>query len=493
MLDLVPASAHLKRLCVSLDRPADTLLFQLGCGNVEVAEWRVKEREIGLSQPLQDVPSLSSRSFPGSDRFASWTRRLLSGIVTEFNLDRVIDLVSPKLSLPESILRSMRSALSPRDGETPLLWLNIGRPAGYLHLLPWERMLRSPLGVRLLRLPYRNVKPKVASSAPQIALCCSALARRDALKPTALEEIVTGIAGVLPTEARIHLFVDELYRADLDRLALKPAAAALGSRLVLHPAPGWLPEAADRGDEKANHPWMSWIQEELAGQGVDLVHFVASAHWSAGSHLEIARIPMRLGEPDDKSVPIRYLSAQDIHSFLNQLGAWSCIFTSPGQSASLLGMRELMDQLAQLRPGAIVLHDVAADSGCQALVGSYRFLYGGAEALPPESDAVSLLCHPWQAGFGRDKLGEVNLGIVGEAIEALHRLAEAPGETPRWVTSCQRYLETEMSKLSAGTPRSALEQGVEKGAREALRLFAEGLLQLSQRATPGLISGEDDG
>jgi hypothetical protein len=392
-------------------------------------------------------------------------------------------------ALPAHILDQLCATL----GDTAIpLWLSFPAPSGFLPALPWERMLRTTLtSPSILRLSYQAIQPITPGATRDIVLCVSfARAKETATaQPPAqiLESFFTNFPANIAAYSTFHLFTDA---------ALMPAATDLRNRTqgkykIRLYDPGnaaryAIPEQdsdPDSVSDPVDNPWLIWMRESLGAHSVDVVHFITHGYLGRqDGFLALSESPL---ENNDEEIA-RFVGSRQISAFLDQVGAWSVAFSSPPGNYSILGTRMLQDQIARSRPGPVLLHDMAADPDRSGLAEAYQFAYAIEEAFPPMSTAVNLSCHPewampWTEGDTSSRALLDELTLSGRMSEIL----EGPSNTPSWLASGQRALETSLAQLLAGSPGDP-ERVLKSGAADALRFTADLLQKHAVRLTSGL-------
>ena len=388
--------------------------------------------------------------------------------------------------IPDRICKPLQQLLA--DSTLPL-WLSFPAPSGYLPGLPWERMLRPALpGPSILRLSYQTIQPITPRSSRDILLCFSFARAKETYLTVPAGQIFQSFFSSIPPNiaaySTFHVFTDsELY----------PQAAALRNqyqgtyKIELYDpqssAREAVPESTDSSvDDPVDNPWLVWMRDALGTRSVDVAHFVS--HGFLGRQdgfLALSESPLA----NDYGSAARFVGGRQVCAFLDQVGAWSAAFSSPPGNYSILGLRMLQDQIARARPGPVLFHDMAFDAGNAGLNEAYQFAYAVEEAFPPLSTAVNLSCHPewampWTEGDTASRRLLDDLTLSGRMPEIL----EGPSNTPSWLASGQRALETSLAQLLAESPGDTARVR-ESGAAEALRFTAD----LLQKHAIKLMSG----
>jgi len=102
----------------------------------------------------------------------------------------------------------------------------------------------------------------------------------------------------------------------------------------------------------------------------------------------------------------------------------------------------LQDQIARIRPGPVLFHDMARDPDRGGWDEAYQYAYAVEEATAPTSAAISLCCHPdWAlpgtAPDSKTQRLHKQLTLAGRIPEVF----EGSGNTPSWLASGQPMLE----------------------------------------------------
>src|SRR5262249_31186846 len=77
------------------------------------------------------------------------------------------------------------------------------------------------------------------------------------------------------------------------------------------------------------------------------------------------------------------------------------VFTSLPDNHSELGLRWLADEIAQSRPGPMMMHILNEDPRGAELEAGYGFLYNVEPQEPPPSNALVIYCQPYLTGAAR--------------------------------------------------------------------------------------------
>jgi hypothetical protein len=172
------------------------------------------------------------------------------------------------------------------------------------------------------------------------------------------------------------------------------------------------------------------------------------------------------------------VEAEELNTFLNQLGAWYVGFSPPPEDIWAIGLRLLADRLVWRRPGTLLLHD--RDFGpFDYLLKAFSSLFNGSEKRFPKSAHLMLYCPPSrlsQFQYNAPKFDSVlDRSMVPRelSLPALEHLAlnlstlvlakEKQAEQPGWKQSGMRLMD-QIALQSTGMGNSA-----QRGALEALK------------------------
>jgi hypothetical protein len=139
-------------------------------------------------------------------------------------------------------------------------------------------------------------------------------------------------------------------------------------------------------------------------------------------------------------------------------------------------MRRLIESLARLRPGPVLLHDIPAD--CRETEGlrqAYHFLLEGPAEGLPANGSVSLYCHPGDLAPQRKEPDDPSRRLLESYTLAGKCDKVQTGEpVPAWVLSCQRVLEQTVARqLEGEAPATQQQKAVRRGVEEALRYVSD--------------------
>jgi hypothetical protein len=384
--------------------------------------------------------------------------------------------------LPRQAIQRLADAIS-GHGDDETVWLQIDRSAGFLAVVPWERLLAPVIPGPLLRIPNFLVDPAFLEGRLELVVCASAPAAKE-FYPVAdftialIERIQEGVAQ----GTDIHLFADRDAIGSLRSRFCGGAEEPL-HRIILHDpersAQFGMGETAISESESMRSPWLRWMESELSDRGIDAVHFVCPGYFnSEHGSLALARSPL---DNFDEAWS-HFVGGRELCTFLDNLGAGAVAFGAPYENIWAMGLRLLADEMAWTRPGPVILYETQGH--IDAVGRAYRFLFGEKYGPPPERGEIQLYCHPRRLErcaevpfFQSPTLSTGELGHEWmEATRAqvamnaprpeVRRLVEAPAE-PRWARANQRMIERSLIDLSGRHGAAA------RGVSDALRFLSD--------------------
>jgi hypothetical protein len=408
---------------------------------------------------------------------------LLTAPIEQIGLPRAetqLDQHEQGFRVPEYVIHALASVLRGSEAPAEPLWLRFSVPSGLLPVIPWERLLQPHLGVSILRLPYhpiltpapqRSLDSVICFSSPKTMYSMSAEAIADAF----VRQIPTDLAAY----TTFHLFAD----TDVQPV-LAEVKKEFGDKFDInvydpHNAPSAISARSRKGASSANaiqNPWLVWMRDALDGRSADIVHFLCHCYLNrADGALALSESPSCSSSEGCTGL----IFAAELADFLDATGAWSVAFTSPPSNTSAVGMRMLQDQVARLRPGPCLLHDMGQPDSAKGLREAYRFLYVRSWQPPPNSPTVALYCHPYREmqDVQSDPASERLISeytLVGRVPELLKSAAR-----PAWVATAQRVLEQNIGAFSIA-PENAERAAVVDGQKNAVRFVADMLARHAQ-------------
>jgi hypothetical protein len=284
------------------------------------------------------------------------------------------------------------------EGEKPL-WIHLVKPYGILRFVPWERVLSEAVRAPILMLPdFIFPPPREEVSRLDVAICGSApLGYEVASVRNEIFRMVDRIRFVAGRKVNLHVFTDPDIAGNLSQTWEE--SGLLGENLRIYAnetAKAFVGEAAaspisDRSD-CLRSPWLLWMREALASHCVDVVHFVCHGYLNRekGSLL-FSQSPL---ERTDRFLagPV---GTTELVAFLTQVGAWSSVFTNLPDNHSEPGLRALADDIAQTRPGPMMMYSAQLDPDGKALESAYPFLYSFQRNEAPASPSLFIYCQPY--------------------------------------------------------------------------------------------------
>jgi hypothetical protein len=362
--------------------------------------------------------------------------------------------------VPDQILSQLATAVA-ELGRSPVppheaLWLELPNPRGYLHLVPWERLL-APLGRPLLRLPHHTVRPRAPAASLEIALCASAPIAKTAFDAVStLERLARMWVERTGHQVTVNLFTDVSgYET------LRHVTAHLGPAVVVHD-----PHAAERYEEPERstrvrdvggiaNPWLRWILDALGGRALDVLHFATHGYLSGDrGAIALAHTPTR---NTDRYLS-RFVGAAELATLRSRSGAWALALTGPPYNFSGAGLRDLADAIALAHPGVALVSELTLDPQAEQFAEVVELVFGQGAAPSGALPGVTCWVHPNFVEYQQDEREALLLTedgrsslIKGATLECI-----SGDQTPAWVAASTRYLET---KQADWLPESAAADG----------------------------------
>jgi len=303
------------------------------------------------------------------------------------------------LDLPRGLVESVRAFFQKEARPDRPLWVHLVAPYGALRFVAWERVLGTAIGVSVLMLPDFLFPPPLDTEAElEVLVCGSApLGHEHWSVLEALRVTIRRISNSADRRIHINVFADKQIADTL--LQEWTGLPRFAEEVTVHDPADARPFAEDDIDETLEvgpygirSPWLRWMKETLKGRSIDVAHFVSHGYLSHGrGSLLFAQSPM--GRTD------RYLAgpvgAGEMQNFLTGIGAWATSFVALPDNYSEPGLRVVIDDIAQSRPGPLVMQSISADPKGDALSDAYGFLFGRTRRAPPVSPALLLYCQPY--------------------------------------------------------------------------------------------------
>lgn len=388
----------------------------------------------------------------------------------------------PDFSLPADLISRLHgpidSALGQQGDDEPILWLHLASPAGFLPLLPWERMLRPGFTTPILRVPNFALFPSFEVDVIDIVLCASEPAAKSSFGAARhLVRIAESLIEELPFEVAVHVFADAQTYGSIRRMGDHLVGERPGGSLVLYdpddaPRPSWTwgTSETSTGDDPVASPWLDWISNGMSGRTVDAVHFLTHSYvYGDQPSLAVAESPTS----NDDRVWSRFIGPGELSAFLGRIGAWAVGTSSPPHGYSPMATRLLGERLAHMRAGPILLHDFRDDPEGLELVDAYIGLFQ--QKRPTQSSSVGLYCHPrvFSGTAPSDRMPYAEQLVV-DSIGS----TRTPHQAPSWVVLATRNLEQSASRLfpDQDEPSSDVDRAAGEGVKAALS-FVQGVME----------------
>lgn len=392
----------------------------------------------------------------------------------------------PAFAISEQLLPAFREPVERAMGSDQVLWLQLAPPVGHLAVLPWERMLEPAIGdTPVVRVPNFTLFTPLSVDRIDIVLCVSEPAAKGRLDGIGtLRQLVPSLAES-PFDVRVHVFTDADMHAALVAAGSNTEWGRATDRVVLHD-PARAPAVAGADDLSSRdaggalgNPWLLWIADEMRDTTAEVVHFVTDGYVGGGQ--SAIALPE---SPTSKMDPLwaRFIGPNQIAAFLTQLGAWAVGFTSPPENFSRMGLRQLFDDVAGVRAGPIVYHDVRDDEQAEELAGAYTALFGGHE--PSFSRGVSMYAHPGLLATNESPDDYLYDSYADTLLSETLGREFTSAEAPVWETTTRRYLEQSVAQLFPEVqdlPRSEIARAMGEGAERALTFLNEVLSETDEQ------------
>lgn len=301
--------------------------------------------------------------------------------------------------LPAGLVETVRAFFRADGRPDRPLWVHMVLPSGTLRFVAWERVLGAAIGVPILMLPDFLFPPPLDTEAElEVLVCGSApLGHEHWSVLDALRVTIRRISNSVDRPIHINVFADQQIADTL--LEEWTGVPGFAEEVTVHDPADARPFAEEDRDEPAQavpsgirSPWLRWMKQTLKGRSIDVAHFVSHGYLSHGrGSLLFAQSPK--GRTD------RYLAgpvgAGELQNFLTAIGAWATSFVALSDNYSEPGLRVVIDDIAQSRPGPLVMHSITDDPKGDALSDAYGFLFGHSRRAPPVSPALLLYCQPY--------------------------------------------------------------------------------------------------
>jgi hypothetical protein len=350
------------------------------------------------------------------------------------------DLPESRFLLPPGLAAAIAEIVPP-SADAPCLWLQLPFPRGYLHLVPWERLLSPVVGRPLRRLPNFTLRPQAPGNNLRVLLCAS---QPRAKSRFSAGELVVQAAqcwrGALEDRVAIHVFGDvSVAKKAGHTLAQHPHVTVHNpNEAAAFPLPRRTRGLEETADEVTN-PWLLWMESATQGVAADIVHFVGHGYLS-GDEGALALASSPVVNTDTRWA--RFIGVTQLCEFMCRVGAWSLALTGAPNNFSIAGLRGLADGIALARPGVALVHDAGVDPDLDELKAGLRMIYVDDMPDAPMSSLTSW-SHPASVEYPNEPYSML-LGADGASTllsEATQQVL-AREETPAWVAAGARALET---------------------------------------------------
>lgn len=381
--------------------------------------------------------------------------------------------------LPQTLVADVNLWMRQNAADTQPLWIHLVKPYGALRLMPWERAFGLDFPHAILMLPdFIFPPPRESAATLDIALCASA--PLDTEEHWLRNALVPAIARILEAQVRstrVHVFTDAVLQPVVrDAFTV---AGTLDSRIIVYDGEFAAPYAATDPTSRLmdsagqlRSPWLLWMRAALKQQSIDVAHFVGHGYLTRDrGALLLAQSPL---ERTDEYLagPVGSI---ELSTFLTQIGAWGTVFTAVLQNNSEPGLRALADEIAQCRPGPLLMHVVQHDREQIMLPAAYRVLFDTTPASMPRSPSLFLYCQPYrvqgsepgqyEVGASTRSRGHLRMDSpvarsahqsrVAEAVNALpsalDRVFDGGAPVKSWVAATERVAEQAQLRIQTSS------------------------------------------
>ncbi len=407
-------------------------------------------------------PAAVLESVVGSDEPKEICRISTADLGLPDRVDAAHSLTESQFRMPRDARRAVAAAVAGLDAggaRRDALWLEVPAPRGYLHLLPWERLLADAVSDRpVFRLPYYALKPQTARDSMKVAICSvlPQAALRQGPEPAALVE---GFARSWARQAGRHVWVHVFVRGE-HHGAVRRMLDDLPHVVVHDPEQASdLPGSGKQRDispaDLSTNPWLLWMAAALGGQALDVVHVLTHGELtgSTGRFL-LARSPV----PGEERDVCLLVGATPLSGGLSQLGAWATVLSGMPGNPAPAGLRELADATAQLRPGMTVAHEIDGDAGAE-LDTLIAQVFGKNPPSNRTLPSVTCWMHPQLVDYPAAEQGRLHLSSAGESnvIEVATTRVLTAEDTPAWVAAGSRCLEVQQAEWLGSDPDAPID------------------------------------
>jgi hypothetical protein len=359
------------------------------------------------------------------------------------------------------------------------LWLEL-RSSGQLAIVPWEQLLSESIDTLTVRIPNFAVAPRfIDGDLLRLAICASSPSAKTPF-PVApyVQDLVRNLQSSGIPRTQVHLFTDVQAHAALHQLR-----GASGHDVVVHD-----PQEAESfgigatrsdalSEPRITSPWLRWMHGCLMQAPVDAVHFACPGFfYDTSGALALARSPL----VNDDPLSSHFIGARELCNFLTSVGALSVGFSQPNETVWNLGLRLVSDQIAQLRPGPVILHQDPSTDAPIARV--YGFLFAPTLVDLPRIRNLALYVHPkyferfaysnWitssddRFSFAMDAPAALSRYV----LTAAKRDAIEP-EDPLWRRSMQLATDQAISEIATSGIGAGHRTSAQEGTSRALDLI----------------------
>ena len=233
---------------------------------------------------------------------------------------------------------------------------------------------------------------------------------------------------------------------------------------------------------------------------IDVAHFINHG-FRMGDQGALALAESPLLNRDRRSA--RFVGADELNLFLDQIGAWGALFSAPLYNYSPIGLRLLADKLSLLRPGTVMHHEMELDQDMRYLSQAYHFLAAPPPQLPPASPALIITTEPYRTSARPPSDGKwLRSKSFTRVLESSSRRPEVTrgsskqrddDNVPGWISATERFLESsarDIEKIEENLQRNERSSSEQREARlrikqEVLSEFEERLAEITRKYVEG--------
>jgi hypothetical protein len=439
-----------------------------------LGRWLLKLDEFGLGGAALWSPTNRTAAMMN---LLSRLGALAAPVVGEYQREAVRKRLQTGCTIPPRFGRALADlAALVLEPDKPL-WLELTPGRGEpLAIFEWERLLAQYIPNAIVRMPYHSVDPLSPTEGVVVAACVSAGSHlRKPLHPANVSKLLNTLVKALPKYSELHVFADSAYYNALSGIFSSTTADEHERQLVLHVPPRsadpeQIPEPGSDMWQEWEHPWNRWITEATGDYAIDILHWVCPV--SIHDHqalIEVVRHPGALASKTGNF--IRFIPPAIMSGFLNNIGAWAGVLTNLSGPETRPGANWIADQIALMRPGPAVVHDLVSDPQFDDITQAYQFLSGH---LPtPRQGTLVMYCHPARTGQAPGNLATPASDAFEQLSTMMRGVLALPGPSPAWLLATQRLAEQSVTEVVDSEVDPELKHAAQAGILEAIARLNE--------------------